>query len=77
MPPDDFESFHGWASSRFDPEPDLAGFTAEADVASAVTRRGLHLNEDQQKAFDDLAPRVRRGGFGVDLLFEGDGQRQD
>jgi primosomal protein N' (replication factor Y) len=27
------------------------------------------LNEDQQKAFDDLAPRLAGGGFSVNLLF--------
>lgn len=48
-------------------EPDMAGLTADL-VASAGDEAEIQLNEDQQRVFDDLAPRVRAGGFGVTLL---------
>ncbi len=49
-------------------EPDLAGFTADADVLPPAELQ-IALNEDQQKAFDALSPRVRQSGFAVNLLF--------
>ena len=55
----------GWISIT--PEVDLAGFTADVQPLGGTETDTL-LNEDQQKVFDDLAPRVRAGGFSVNLL---------
>ena len=48
-------------------EPDLVGFSPEI-VASAGDEPNILLNEDQRKVFDELGPRVRGGGFSVNLL---------
>jgi primosomal protein N' (replication factor Y) len=47
-------------------EVDLPTFGAVATPASSETQ--LVLNEDQQKVFDELGPRVQAGGFSVNLL---------
>ncbi len=52
------------------PEVDLAG-TAEVRGRNAIAvpaEVDLALNEDQQRALDDLHPRVTAGGFSVNLL---------
>ena len=45
---------------------DLPTFGASAAGNGSETQ--LVLNEDQQKAFDELQPRVQAGGFSVNLL---------
>ncbi len=60
------------------PEIDLPKFENQAGTLGATgalsdeTRDGtqpdIPLNEDQQKVFDDLIPRVHSGGFSVNLL---------
>jgi primosomal protein N' (replication factor Y) len=48
-------------------EVDLPGLTREM-AENAAEEKKIELNEDQAKVFDDLAPRVRAGGFSVNLL---------
>lgn len=48
-------------------EPDIAGLTANMEVWPA-NEADIALNEDQQKALDQLSPRLN-GGFSVSLLF--------
>lgn len=48
------------------PQIDLPGL-AEAPLPSGG-ESDIKLNEDQQKVFDELAPRVSSGGFSVNLL---------
>jgi primosomal protein N' (replication factor Y) len=48
-------------------EPDLVGFSPEI-AASAGDEPNISLNEDQKKVFDEMGPRVRDGGFSVNLL---------
>jgi primosomal protein N' (replication factor Y) len=55
----------GWISIT--PEIDLPGFTADVQPLGG-TETDTVFNDDQQKVFDDLAPRVRSGGFSVNLL---------
>lgn len=57
----------------------VISITAEADVnwaegegaalAASVEEAIPELNDDQQKVYDDLLPRVAGGGFSVNLLF--------
>lgn len=54
----------GWITVT--PEVDLPSFTS--DIAITGGEQDTVLNEDQQKVFDDLVPRVRDGGFSVNLL---------
>jgi primosomal protein N' (replication factor Y) len=49
------------------PEVDLHGIPEPAQPLSA-TETDITLNPDQQKVFDELAPRVIAGGFSVNLL---------
>lgn len=51
------------------PEPDF-DFTGQitANSTPAPEYVGRPLNEDQQKAFDDVLPRLTAGGFSVNLL---------
>ncbi len=49
------------------PEVDLPGLARPAG-SSAPAEPALALNEDQQKSFDELCPRVTSGGFSVNLL---------
>ena len=55
----------GWISIT--PEIDLPGFTADVQPLGG-TETDTVFNDDQQQVFDDLAPRVRTGGFSVNLL---------
>ena len=55
----------GWISIT--PEVDLPGFTADVQPLGG-TEIDTVFNDDQQKVFDDLAPRVKAGGFSVNLL---------
>jgi primosomal protein N' (replication factor Y) len=55
----------GWISIT--PEVDMPGFTADVQPLGG-TETDTQLNEDQQRVFDDLAPRVGQGGFSVNLL---------
>jgi primosomal protein N' (replication factor Y) (superfamily II helicase) len=48
-------------------EVDLPGLTREMPENPAEEKQ-IQLNEDQQKVFDDLSPRVRTAGFSVNLL---------
>lgn len=51
------------------PEIDLPKFNeAAVDMPTAERQPDIALNADQQKVFDDLLPRVRDGGFSVNLL---------
>jgi primosomal protein N' (replication factor Y) len=54
----------GWITIT--PEIDLPSFTSDLPITGG--EQETVLNEDQQKVFDDLAPRVRDGGFSVNLL---------
>ncbi|HWE95850.1 MAG TPA: primosomal protein N' [Tepidisphaeraceae bacterium] len=49
------------------PEVDLPGLTADMQP-SAGDEPDIALNEDQQKVFDALLPRMSDGGFSVNLL---------
>jgi primosomal protein N' (replication factor Y) len=49
------------------PEVDLPGLTADMQP-SAGDEPDIGLNEDQQKVFDALLPRMTEGGFSVNLL---------
>ncbi|MDB5333491.1 MAG: priA [Phycisphaerales bacterium] len=49
------------------PEVDLPGLTADMQP-SAGNEPDIGLNEDQQKVFDALLPRMTEGGFSVNLL---------
>jgi len=49
------------------PEVDLPRLTAGI-IPGAADEADLPLNEDQQRVFDELAPRVADGGFSVNLL---------
>jgi primosomal protein N' len=50
-------------------EPDLPRFNESAMSSdSGGGEADLILNPDQQKVFDDLAPRASGGGFSVNLL---------
>jgi primosomal protein N' (replication factor Y) len=49
------------------PEIDLAGF-GETVQSGGVKEGDIKLNEEQQKVFDELSPRVEAGGFSVNLL---------
>ncbi|HEY2589117.1 MAG TPA: primosomal protein N' [Tepidisphaeraceae bacterium] len=52
---------------RITPELDLPSFSdAAGSVAGGET--DIKLNEEQQTVFDELVPRVERGGFSVNLL---------
>ena len=55
----------GWITIT--PEVDLPGFTADV-MPRGGTEADTVLNDDQRAVFDDLRPRVREGGFGVNLL---------
>ena len=55
----------GWISLTS--EVDLPGFTADIQP-SGGTETETVFNEDQRKVFDDLGPRVKQGGFSVNLL---------
>jgi len=48
-------------------EVDLPRLTQNQPEGRA-DEKGLELNEDQQKAFDELRPRLAEGGFSVSLL---------
>jgi primosomal protein N' (replication factor Y) (superfamily II helicase) len=48
-------------------EIDLPGFT-DGRLISAADERDILLNDDQQKVFDELRPRVTDGSFSVNLL---------
>ena len=52
------------------PEPDFTGMVDPTAKQSGqeFPESDLALNEDQQKAFDSLGPRVAAGGFSVNLL---------
>jgi primosomal protein N' (replication factor Y) (superfamily II helicase) len=54
----------GWITIT--PEVDLPSFTTDIPITGG--EQETVLNEDQQNVFDDLAPRVRAGGFSVNLL---------
>ena len=49
------------------PEVDLPGM-ADAVEQAGGSEPDITLNDDQQKVFDELLPRVRGGGFSVNLL---------
>jgi primosomal protein N' (replication factor Y) (superfamily II helicase) len=49
------------------PEIDLAGFAEIAETVGAK-EADIRLNEEQQKVFDEVSPRVQDGGFSVNLL---------
>jgi primosomal protein N' (replication factor Y) len=49
-------------------EPDLPGLLAEIET-SAADEPDIALNEDQKIAYEELGPRVRQGGFSVNLVF--------
>lgn len=53
---------------RIESVPDMAGLIADMQM-SAGDEKQILLNVDQQRVFDDLMPRVRAGGFGVDVLY--------
>ena len=50
------------------PEIDLPSLNLPDPDPHAAVQPDLPLNEDQQKAFDELLPRVTAGGFSVNLL---------
>jgi primosomal protein N' (replication factor Y) len=52
---------------RIHSEPDLSGFTEDAGVLPA-REPDINLNDDQQRVFGELSPRVCAGGFSVSLL---------
>lgn len=49
-------------------EPDLSGFAADVPYAVA-DEPAISLNPDQQCVVDELTPRMRSGGYSVNLLF--------
>ena len=51
---------------RITPEIDLPRLSRQG--SSAGGEADIQLNEDQQKVFDELAPRMTSGGFSVNLL---------
>lgn len=55
---------------RITPEADLAGLGLPGpDQRDPASGGDLPLNPDQQRAVDELGPRVRNGGFSVNLLY--------
>ena len=52
---------------RITPEIDLPRLTSGSGSA-AGGEEDIQLNEDQQKVFDELSPRMTAGGFSVNLL---------
>ena len=55
----------GWISIT--PEVDLPGFTAGIQPLGGTETETV-FNADQQSVFDTLGPRIRQGGFSVNLL---------
>jgi primosomal protein N' (replication factor Y) len=51
-----------------EPDFDVTGQIAANNSALIAQHSALPLNDDQQKAFDDLVPRITAGGFSVNLL---------
>lgn len=49
-------------------EPDIAGLTHGTEVWPA-NEPDIALNDDQKRVFDQMVPRIREGGFSVNLLF--------
>ena len=49
-------------------QPDLVGLTLKSPTAGDASEADRQLNVEQQKVFDELQPRVRVGGFSVNLL---------
>jgi len=50
-------------------EPDFSSLGKVAPGPAATREQPIELNEDQQKVYDELAPRVTGGGFSVNLLY--------
>ena len=55
----------GWISITL--EVDLPGLTADIQPLGGTETETV-FNADQQSVFDDISPRIRRGGFSVNLL---------
>ena len=66
----------GWASSRSARRSTCPRLTADMP-AGAGDEADIRLNDDQQKVFDDLRPRVTAGGFSRQPAARRHRQRQD